>query len=233
MKRFVQTLRDGKSFLMFPGRTRTRSGFFFEYREGFGELGSASFFLAAMNREKPPVAVQVVPVVRTHNPVVRRDTMVFGHPMVMAENTTKDQYRTFDHEMAAAMANLIEINVPQLAAAFLYFHALHNGSRQIQKEWFAGEIRAILNSLEHPYIDSRAMSNFGEEIDQTLQYFDNYGFIGWRLGTLHINRKRILKVPKVKHYWLWVHPLRYLANQIAHLPQPVRVIESRVLEAIH
>lgn len=232
MKRFVQTLRGGGSFIMFPGRTRTRSGFFFEYREHFTEIGSASFFLAAMNRERPPVDVAVVPVVRTHNPVARRDTMVFGHPMRLAAAATKDQYREFDHRMAVEMANLVEINLPQLLAAYLYLHALHNGPRKLEKAWLDGEMRALLDSLRHPYIDPAVRADFHEEMARSLQYFDNYGFIGWRLGTLHINRKRILKTPREKHSWLRVHPLRYLANQIIHLREPVSQIEARVLAAL-
>jgi len=62
LRPFINVLRNGESFIMYPGRTRSRSGVIFEYRDDVQEPGSAAFFLAQARRGHDDLDVAVVPL---------------------------------------------------------------------------------------------------------------------------------------------------------------------------
>jgi len=93
LKPFVRILSEDDCFIMFPGRTRTRSGIFFEWREGMDEPGSVAFFIGHVQHGKPEVRIPAVPVTRTYNPVTKVSTLVMGEPLYLPPKADRETQR--------------------------------------------------------------------------------------------------------------------------------------------
>lgn len=89
LKPFFEILDRPGSFLMFPGRSRSRSGMVVEYRETIDEPGAVSFFLTYSQRHRAENPAVAVPLTRTYNPVTGCSVVVFGEPVRLPEKASK------------------------------------------------------------------------------------------------------------------------------------------------
>ncbi|HIJ64881.1 MAG TPA: hypothetical protein HPP77_02940, partial [Candidatus Hydrogenedentes bacterium] len=93
---FIKVLCEEDSFLMYPSGTRSRSGLFVEYRDGFEEPGAVSLFVAQAQRRRPDLEVAVVPMTRTYNPVTGKSALIFCAPQSLPHGADRTAQRAFD-----------------------------------------------------------------------------------------------------------------------------------------
>ncbi len=230
IKIYIDILRRPYNFLMFPTGTRSRSGFIMECREGASEPGGPSFFIAQVQRGKTPLRVPVVPIARCYNPIHEKTAAVFGAPLFMEPGADRAAQRAFDQRVIEAIAALIEINVPYILSTYLYLHCLHGLAASITMDGLRAHLRAILESLPERHVDPLALPHLDEELRLTLEYFATHGMLDLRDNQIALHSSAILHCPEVDRDFRKQHPLRFLMNQIVHLPDVTQAIESRVLQ---
>lgn len=229
LKPFLKLLQADESFIMFPGRTRSKSGLFMEYRDEIEDPGGASFFLHATQRRKAGVKVPAVPMARTYNPVHDQSAYAFGEPLYLPENANRDMQREFDLELMDRMGDLVELNAAQLLSAILYLRCLHRVTAPLSLESAAERIRAILDAvpqrLHHPNLAGDALN----EVTVTARFLEGAGQIRIEDGAILPDAPSILATPDLENGFRKANPVKYLANQIIHLMDVVRELEKHAL----
>ena len=229
LKPFLALLEAGRSFLMYPGRTRSRSGLLFEYRDEVQEPGGVSLFLAATQRRHPGAPVAAVPVARTRNPATGMNAIAFGPPQYLEAGTDRAAQRAFDARLIEETASLVEINASHVVAGILYMKALHGviapfGTRELERA-----LPRVFSKVAARLLDPRALTEGPREVDRALRLFERKGFVD-RRGSLVVPRAaRILSVPGAGVLYRKAHPLKYTVNQILHFPDLIAALEAEVL----
>lgn len=227
LKPFVKLLREGNAFIMYPGRSRTRSGLFMEYREGIDEPGGATFFLAQAQRGHPELKVPAVPMTRTYNPVTKKSTITFGEPQYLPEGADRAAQRELDFRLLDMMGDMVEISVPLVTAGILYLHCLHSRPAPIEREALADAVReALLACRERRHVDRTALEDLSRELRQTLKHFQRGGMLTLRGALIEPNRAAVLSVPEPDTAYVKKNPVKHLVNQIIHLADVVAAIEA-------
>lgn len=227
LKPFVKLLREGNGFIMYPGRSRTRTGLFMEYRDGIDEPGGVTFFLAQAQRGNPDLHVPAVPVARSYNPVSKRSVVVFGPPVYLPHDSDRALQRETDLRLVEAMGDLIEINVAMAVSALLYLHCLHDRPVPIQQGSLVDAARAALNACaERRHIDESALSDLPREIKMTLEYLGNHGMLDLRGTLIWPNKEAILAAPEPDKMYVKKNPVKHLLNQTLHLADVSAAFET-------
>jgi hypothetical protein len=229
LKPFVKILSDGDTFIMFPGRTRSRTGMFVEYRDGMDEPGGVSFFIAQAQRRNPEVRVPAVPVTRTHNLVNNRSTLVFGEPFYLDLNAGRAEQRDFDYELMVRMGDLVEINVLHLLGGILYLLCLHKQGERFAVEDLEQRIAAARDRITARYIDPEVVGNLHAELLEALNFLEKHGQVRLSAGQVEPIRDNILAAPEQDKTYKEKNPVKFFANQIMHLPDVVAAIHRSVL----
>ncbi len=230
LKPFLKLLQADETFIMYPGRTRSRSGLFMEYRDEIEEPGGASFFLHATQRRKEGVKVPAVPMARTYNPVQDQSAIAFGESLYLPPGADRHAQREFDLELMDRMGDLVELNAAQLLAAILYLRCLHNITDSLTFESAAERIRAILgqvpNRLQHPKLAEDLLG----EVEQCARYFADNGQVRIENSEIAPIPEAILIAPGLDADYRKVNPTKYLANQLIHMLDVVRAIETHAYD---
>ena len=230
LKRFVNWLRTKGSILMYPGRTRTRSGLLMEYREGIPEFGSVSFLLAQAQRLDKELTAASVPVTRTFNPVSVRSTVAFGEAVYLSPTASRSEQREFDYEVLHRMADLVEINVPHLASLVLYLTALHARGDLISISDLKHKIEKILPRLKNRHVAPEVKQHLSKELAATLKFLQKRGMIDQQKNTISLHKEAILASPGIDGNYKKLNPVKYLTNQILHLPDLIMAAEDTILD---
>lgn len=226
LKVFLRFLEEGLCFMMFPGRTRSRSGVFMEYRGRFQEPGGVSFFLHQTQRRNPGIHVSAVPLTRNFNIVTKRTAMIFGPERRLAPDANKEAQRAFDLNLVVAMGDLVELNVPQVLSAILYLRCLHNRTGPVPVESLRHAVESVLEKTAHPYIDPQDTENLGAAVERTLAYLQRRGMLTRNGDAVTPNKETILGVPPMDGTYVKRNPVKYLTNQLIHLGEVVDRIED-------
>jgi hypothetical protein len=226
LKVFLGFLDEGLSFMMYPGRTRSRSGVFMEFRGEIKEPGGVSFFLHQTQRRNPGANVSAVPVARSYNLVTNRTAMVIGPERRLAPNADKEEQRAFDLDLVVAMAGQVELNVAHVVGAILYLRCLHGRTEKISNEALRAAVGAVFEKTTHPYIDPQDLEDLGESIDRTLSYLERRGMVRRRGDAVTPDEVAILGVPPLDRTYVKRNPVKYLTNQIMHLGDVVELVEE-------
>ena len=227
LKPFVQLLRDGNAYIMYPGRSRSRSGLFMEYREGIDEPGGVTFFMAQAQRGHPDLRVAAVPVARTYNPVADRTMIVFGEPLYLPQGADRAAQRDLDFLIVEKMAELLEINIPLVTAGILYLHCLHQRPAPLAQEDLAKAVCGVLEDCAaRHYVDEHGMADFPRELKLTLEYFQRLNMLELKGTAIWPNQETILSAPDPDKFYLSKNPVKHLVNQIIHLRDVVASIEA-------
>ncbi len=230
LKPFLNVLAEGQPFLMYNGRSRSRSGQFFEYRDCIAEPGGVGLFLAhGQRRAGPDRRIPAVPLVRTWNPVTNRGAIVFGSPMYIAHGANHEEQRAFDYALAARMGDLVEINVPHVVSVVAYLQCLHRRRPVVARAWLDRAVRRVFNGLVNRYVDPRAITNLEGELDASLRFLAKAGALSLRESDVVLHAQRILYLPPPDAKFLDENPVRYLANQVLHLRDITSIAERVVL----
>lgn len=229
LRPFVNLLKNGGSFVIFPGHTRSCSGVFMEYRGAFKEPGGVSFFINQAQRARPDVRVAAVPIVRTYNPVSKRSAMVFGESLFLEGDADREAQRAFDYGLTMEMSRYVELNVPQVLSAVLWLRCLHGMETEISLR----EIREILSPIfatcGHAYVDPEARTDLGGGVLRTVDFLAEREMLTRNRDRVTVNRKAVLSVPDLTTKYRHLNPVKYLANQLIHLGGVVEAIEGIVL----
>lgn len=230
LRPFLKLLEDGKPFLMYSGRTRSRSGLFFEYRDEVQEPGGVSFFLAGAQRRNPDTPVAAIPVARTRNLATNMNTIVLGPAQYLDAGAGRAAQREFDANLVGAMADLVEINAAHVVAGLLYLKALHGQIAPFDERAIEQSLPRIWPKVSRRLIDPLALNDGPKEVHRALDLFERCKFIE-RRGSLVVPRPaRILSVPEPGTVYRKAQPLKYTVNQIVHFQDFIGALEDEVLQ---
>lgn len=227
LRPLINLLRDGLAFVMFPGRTRTRSGMVFEYREGFDEPGGVSFFIVHGQRRAGEARIPAVPAARTFNPVDKTSAVVFGPPRYLDANADREGQRAFDYALTVAIGELIEVHALHLLSAMVYLHALHSGPPRLARARLLAAACDAAAALQAPRLVSPALRREPQRaMDAALRYLEKRRMISRRGTAVLLHVERILSVPELNTKYRRANPVKYHVNQIMHLGDVLAATET-------
>lgn len=233
MKCFVDLLSDGEGFIIFPGRTRTRSGHFIEYRDEFVEPGGVSWFIHRAQRRLKDVPVPAVPIVRNYNPVSKRTALIFGPPLFLESDATREGLREFDHQIVYAMSALVEISCAHIVSGLIYLHALHGRAIEIQVSELVKWVEIVTGDLEHVHLCPELVANPQQSTAQTIRYLAKHEMLHISMDTIVLRPEAILSLPPLDTRYRRANPVKYLVNQTVHLGEFVAACERVTLERVY
>ena len=226
MKPFLEILQRPGCFMIFPGRTRTRSGLVMEFREGFDDPGGVSFFLVHGQR-RAKTAIPCVPFARTHNLLTHKSTVVLGPPRYLPENASREEQRAFDLDLAASIGDLIELNVFHVVSGLLYLHALHDRGERIALDRLHTVAREVIVQLPpHRHHDPALDTLSPADLRRALRFLAKRGMLHLDGDTVVLHRENILAVPPLDTSYLKLNPIKYHVNQLLHLADVVTLLEA-------
>lgn len=228
LKPFMQILEQGETFVMFPGRTRSRSGLCIEYRDGIEEPGGVSFFLANGSR-RAGRAVPAVPLARTYNPVKRVSTVLVGEPCFLEPGAGRDAQRAFDLDLAVAISDLTEIHTLHVLCMIVYLRCLHGKSIRGQGETLTRDVATVLERVKeiHP-VDPDALAGTGAEVEAALRWLQEQGVLSLSNGTVELDACAVLSVPELDTDYRKRNPVKFHVNQVLHFRALCAAAESCV-----
>ncbi len=230
LKPLIDILLKPDSFVIFPAGGRSRSGLWFEYRDGMEAPGSMAFFLAQAQRKNPDVSVPAVPVGRTHNPVLGVSTVILGEPLYLAPGARRDGQRALDDNLILAISDLVEINMLHLLGGLIYLRCLHNLNVDVPRATLAEGVKAVLATLSSErYTDPAFNTDFSGQLACTLRYFQRHGMVRLVGDAVHCERDAVLAAPPVDVAYRRTNPVKYSANQILHLADVIAALENAAL----
>ncbi len=229
LKVFLDILRGGGSFMLYPGRSRSCSGMLMEYRDNIDTPGAISFFLHSLQSRDRDIKVSAVPSSRNYNPITKHTSVVFGPEQFLKPGASREERSAFDHRLIEVMAGLIEINAAQVLAALLYTRCLHGMTAPIAVSDLKELVGGILRETQHPYVDPEDLADVPFAVDRALRYFKKRGMLDRKDSKITPKAPAILSVPALTIEYRKENPVKYLTNQILHLSEVTAHVEQKVL----
>jgi len=229
MKLFLGLLAEGQSFVMYPGRTRSKSGTLMEYRDEYQEPGGPSFFMNSHMRKNPDLPIAALPTMRNYNPVRKHTSIVFGPPQFLEPGSTRGEQRAFELDLIEVMSRYVEISVPQIISAILYSRCLHSITESFSTDWLTTKVKSFIESTDYPWIDEEDLGDIDEAIRLTLPYLEKHGMIAVAGNDITPVPGPILSTPDLDDF-LKKNPAKYMTNQLLHLTDVLELIESMALD---
>lgn len=226
VKPFLKILEAPGSFLMFPAGTRSRSGLLMEYRPGMEEPGGASFFVMHAQRRHPECRVAAVPLARTYNPVNRQTTVVFGPPAFLETQAGRETLRRFDYELVARIGGLVEIQAPHVVSGLLYLRCLHGLCAPVNLAALTAAARRVFDGLPHRHVAPDVKDDMEGAVRDTVRYLRRRGMLRVEGEMIVPNVPRILSAPQLDTRYGKRNPVKYLVNQVLHLPDVTALLEE-------
>lgn len=226
LKVFLDILQKPGSFVIFPGRTRTRSGMVMEFREGFDEPGGVSFFLIHGER-RCGQPIPCVPIARTHNVITRKSAVVISPPRYLDPRASREAQRQFDFDLAVAIGELVEVNLIHLVSGLLYLRALHARDTRIAPEALLGAVRRVVAGLPDTRHRDPALAHVDvRAVRDVLRLFSRRGLIRREGAVFRLLPEAVLCAPPLDTKYLRRNPVKYHVNQILHLGDVVALLED-------
>jgi len=215
LKPLLAVLEAGEAFVMFPGRTRSRSGLFIEYREGVEEPGGVSFFLLHGTR-RAGRPVPAVPVARTYDPSRKRTYVSFGEAIHLPEGAGRDAQRDTDLAIAVAMSDQVVVTALHAVCLLLYLRCLHGNGAPVPKVQLFAQASHVLNALKGR-VDAEPLEGEPLDLETPLRWLARQGVVSVEAGSVRPNAARILCVPELDTKYRKHNPVKYFVNQVLHL----------------
>lgn len=230
LKPFMQLLEQSESFVMFPGRTRSRSGLCIEYRDGIDEPGGVSFFLANGGR-RAGRAIPAVPLARTFNPVTGVSVVAVGEPRYLDTTTGREGQRSFDLDLAVMVSNLTEIHALHVVSMLLYLCCLH-GRPAGTAASLVEDTGAVLAAVRDTHVvDPAALADTPGEVRAALLWLAQAGMLRRAGEQVLPDAARILAVPELDTKYRKHNPVKFHVNQVLHFQPLCAAAEARVCGA--
>lgn len=226
IKPFIALLRGQAAFIMYPGRSRSRTGVFIEYRDGIEEPGGVTFLVAQAQRKRPDVRVAIVPMARTMNLATMKSVVVFGPPVCLVEDADRAAQRELDFRLLGLMGDLVEINVTHIAAGVIYLHCLHGRTGDIAIEALDNAIGAALARLSRRRIDPAALSDRRGQLEAAINHFAMARLVVRCSDAIAPLTDAVLAAPPHDTTYRALNPVKYAVNQFLHLPDVIDAVED-------
>lgn len=226
LRPLLRILETPGSFVLFPGRTRSRGGMVFEYREGVDEPGAASFFMNQIQRKHPALRVAAAPVARTHHPVWKKSALVFGDVRYLESGASKEAQRAVDYALTEDIGGLVELHGPHIIAGIIYLDALHGISEGRSSAQYVAAVKRIVGRLKHPYLHPLLQEHPEREVEATLRFFARGGMLRMDRGLWQVTREAVLNDPPLDTRYRKANPVKFSLNQVLHLTDVIRAIEA-------
>jgi 1-acyl-sn-glycerol-3-phosphate acyltransferase len=225
LKPFIALLREQAGFLMYPGRSRSRTGVFIEYREGIEEPGGVTFLVAQAQRNCPDLRVAIVPMARTQNMATKKSAVVFGPPVYLPHDADRAAQRDLDFRLIELMGDLVEINMTQIVAGIIYLHCLHSRGEELRIDALDRAVASALAQLPDRHIDPAALSDRRVQLEATLDYFAKSQLVLRCSDSITPIAGAVLASPPHDTTYRPTNPIKYAVNQILHLSDAIDAIE--------
>jgi len=232
LRQLLEVLGRPGSLLLFPGRTRSRTGAWFEYRDEYAEPGSAAFIVNHAQRRNAGVRIAVVPVARTWHPVRNSSAVVFGKALYLEADADRNAQRVLDCALLCGIGGLVEVHAVHLAALLLYLHLLHGGQGRLPKQFFTAAAEKWHRDAPHPYTDPELLADPAGEMEAALRFLGEEGVARVEDGNVTADPDAILSAPDWENDYRKRNPVKYWTNQTLHLPAVIQWAEHAVLEAV-
>ncbi|MFA6241606.1 MAG: 1-acyl-sn-glycerol-3-phosphate acyltransferase [Candidatus Hydrogenedentales bacterium] len=226
MKPFVKLLREGNGFIMYPGRSRTRSGVFIEYRDGIEEPGGVTFFLAQAQRGRPDLKIPAVPCTRTHNPTTNKTVVIFGTPQYLPHDADRAAQRELDFRLIEMMGELTEVNAAHITASILYLRCLHGHPEPIEQTRLQAAVKEVLDACHERRVEPASRTDLEGQMKAVLGYLERGKMIARNGSTIAPSAEAILSAPEWDTAYIEKNPVKHLANQILHLWDVLAALET-------
>ncbi len=228
LKPLLQVLESGESFVMFPGRTRSRSGLCIEYRDGIDEPGGVSFFLAHGSR-RAGRPIPSVPLARTYNPVKNVSTVAFGEPCFLPERADREAQRAFDLDLAVAISNLTQVHALHIVCVLLYLRALHGQAARWAIAEIVDRVHGVAGAASGAVLtDLAVLENPAKEVADALTWLERAGAVTIQGETIAVS-DTVLSAPEPDTNYRKTNPVKFHANQVLHYAALVSAAEAQVL----
>jgi 1-acyl-sn-glycerol-3-phosphate acyltransferase len=228
LKPFVKELRERGTILIYPTRTRTRTGTIIEFPEGFDEPGGVSFFVTQAQKLEPGLRVTVSPVTRTDNPVNDTVTLAFGEQMFLDSDTPREAQREFDYRLLQVISEHVVVNVPLVMATLFYLRCLHGLPVEVDARAIGADVSRVFEALPKRILE--VPDDIEGEVRRTLKWFAKHEVLSLSGGGAMLDRERILSAPAPDREYKRKNMVKYLANHFLHLSDVVAAIEAVVLD---
>ncbi len=230
IKPFVNLLEAGEAFVIFPGRSRTRSGLIIEYSDTFTEPGGISLFVRQAQRHDASLRVATLPVARNYNPVTQTTSVIFGEALYLDSTADKQTTRGFDARVIESIARLTEVGIPHILAAVFFFRALHHRTGPIHEYALREIIRDTYHFAQHDHFEQLPpRGQIPEAVHHALTYFANHRMIRVQDARIYVNVPEVMAIPPLDREYRDKNPVRFLCNRIVHLSDVIRIVEERSL----
>lgn len=226
LAKLIDLLGEGKVFLTYPGRSRSRNGQFIEYRKWINSPGATSLFVARAQERDPKTRVGVVPSARTFNPASGAGAVAFGPPLFLEAGADRHAQREFDYRLVVAMSDLTEINMPQIMAALFFLRAIHGLPERVDTRWLFDTVMGVAEQIRNRLVDPSISANGQREFNITLRFFEKKELLRRQRKTLAVNSSAIGRNPEHGKSYVAQNPARYLANQILHFTDVTALIDK-------
>ena len=145
--------------------------------------------------------------------------MVFGEALYLPRTATRAEQRALDYALVERMSHLMEAQPCHITAGILYNRALHGRTERLG---FEGE--------SHPLMAKARPRAVREEVSRSLSLFAHKGLIQMHGDSIDIRPGAMLNHPGPEYPFRKQHPVRFLVNQVLHLPGLVDAIEHAARE---
>jgi hypothetical protein len=233
LKPFVALLREQSAFIMYPGRSRTRTGVFVEYRDGIDEPGGVTFLVAQAQRNRPDIQVAIVPFARTSNLATGTSVVAFGQSVALPHDADRAAQRDLDFQLIERMGDLVEINATHIVAGILYLHCLHGRTGPLNVDRIDKAVESAFARLPNRHIDPAARTDHGNAVRAALTFFargaQDGGFVRLTGSEVFCNTEAVLASPPHDTTYRKANPIKYSINQVLHLPDVIDAMEHAAL----
>jgi len=227
LKPLINVLAHGDSFVMFPGRTRTRTGRAIDYIDGIDEPGGVSFFLLhGARRAGRPVAA--VPLARTYDPVTRHTYVCFGKPRYLPERAGRDAQRDFDFDLAVAMSNQLVVTPLHVLCVLVYLRCLHGRTEARQVAEWTRDADAVMKRIAGR-VDTPPRPAGEDPYLRYLRWLVRHGMLRLSGDEVAVCTDAVLALPAIDTRFRKKNPVRFYTNQVLHFRCVVEAAEEVTL----
>ncbi|MCK5558108.1 MAG: hypothetical protein KAJ01_07010, partial [Candidatus Hydrogenedentes bacterium] len=140
-------------------------------------------------------------------------------------------------------SRLVEVNLAHLGALYLLHYAWHSGDLRnhnehgicLKRSDFTNDLTEIVRNIKEKgglFLAPSLNSELDLELRRVEKLFARQSMLRTVGEELLLYRERILSAPPVDHDYKKRNPVKYLANQVAHLEEVVSAVETRVLRTV-
>ena len=232
LKPLINILRAPGSFVMFPGRSRSRSGLLMEYRDGIEEPGGVSFFVVHAQRRSPELRIPAVPVARTYNPVTRSSVVAFAPPLFLETGASRDAQRDFDLALAVRIGDAVELHALHLVSAILYLRCLHGACGAVPEARLCAQTAAVVAALPDRLMDPALRADPDAAVRAALRWLAKAGMVRHSAPGWQPDAPKILAAPALENDYRKRNPVKYHINQLLHFDDVVRLLNAEALRGL-